>query len=115
MTTARKFRQADQRLYIIKKTHSISTRPDHYGHHGAVVGILKVGAKHLYIYDEQGQVHERTPLCVLDFYVHESQQRLGYGKRLFDTMLDVNSLRLSVSKQHHDDSFFVSVRKMFST
>ncbi len=56
---------------------------------GSVVGILKVGVKHLYVYDSNGQVHEGTPLCVLDFYVHESKQRLGYGKRLFDTMLEV--------------------------
>ena len=27
---------------------------------------------------------EVEPLCVLDFYVHESCQRQGYGKRLFD-------------------------------
>jgi alpha-tubulin N-acetyltransferase 1 len=60
---------------------------------GSVVGILKVGAKHLYVYDSSGQVHERTSLCVLDFYVHESKQRLGYGKRLFDTMLEVNSTK----------------------
>lgn len=56
---------------------------------GSVIGILKVGEKHLYIYDTNGRVHERTPLCVLDFYVHESKQRLGYGKRLFDAMLEV--------------------------
>jgi GNAT superfamily N-acetyltransferase len=61
-----------------------------------VIGILKVGAKHLYVYDSHGQVHERTPLCVLDFYVHESKQRLGYGKRLFDTMLEVSSKNLFV-------------------
>ncbi len=63
---------------------------------GLVVGILKVGPKHLYIYDSNGQVHERTPLCVLDFYVHESQQRLGFGKRLFDTMLEVCSTKFFV-------------------
>ena len=60
-----------------------------------VVGFLKVGAKHLYVYDSHGQVHERTPLCVLDFYVHESKQRSGYGKKLFDVMLEVH-LMLSV-------------------
>ena len=57
---------------------------------GSVIGILKVGLKHLYVYDSNGQVHERTPLCVLDFYVHESKQRLGYGKQLFDRMLEVS-------------------------
>jgi hypothetical protein len=30
-----------------------------------------------------------TPLCVLDFYIHENYQRLGYGKILFDYMLSV--------------------------
>lgn len=68
---------------------------------GSVIGILKVGPKHLYIYDTNGEVYERTPLCVLDFYVHESRQRLGYGRKLFDTMLNVrlqNFLRVRVSR-----------------
>ncbi len=55
-----------------------------------MIGFLKVGAKHLYVHDSHGQVHERTPLCVLDFYVHESKQRSGYGKQLFDVMLEVD-------------------------
>jgi alpha-tubulin N-acetyltransferase 1 len=55
-----------------------------------VIGFLKVGAKHLYVHDSHGQVHERTPLCVLDFYVHENKQRSGYGKQLFDVMLEVD-------------------------
>lgn len=29
------------------------------------------------------------PVCVLDFYVHESVQRCGYGKILFERFLDV--------------------------
>jgi alpha-tubulin N-acetyltransferase 1 len=58
---------------------------------GSIIGFLKVGVKHLYVYDSHGQVHERTPLCLLDFYVHESKQRSGYGKKLFDVMLEVNS------------------------
>ncbi len=57
---------------------------------GSVIGFLKVGVKRLYVHDSHGQVHERTPVCVLDFYVHESKQRSGYGKKLFDVMLEVN-------------------------
>ena len=33
-----------------------------------------------------------VPLCVLDFYVHESRQRKGCGKRLFEAMLEVCGL-----------------------
>ncbi|CAG8708614.1 1219_t:CDS:2, partial [Acaulospora morrowiae] len=32
--------------------------------------------------------HEIEPLCVLDFYVHESRQRSGHGKQLFEFMLE---------------------------
>eukprot|EP00499_Haloplacidia_sp_CaronLabIsolate_P002742 CAMPEP_0196784530 /NCGR_PEP_ID=MMETSP1104-20130614/17185_1 /TAXON_ID=33652 /ORGANISM="Cafeteria sp., Strain Caron Lab Isolate" /LENGTH=71 /DNA_ID=CAMNT_0042154815 /DNA_START=41 /DNA_END=253 /DNA_ORIENTATION=- len=35
-----------------------------------------------------GRMVEMSPLCVLDFYVHESCQRQGVGKQLFDVMLE---------------------------
>ena len=57
---------------------------------GAVVGFLKTGSKKLFIYDRQGNQHEMEPLCILDFYVHESCQRQGSGKRLFEVMLRVS-------------------------
>uniref|UniRef100_A0A1I8FUH9 N-acetyltransferase domain-containing protein n=1 Tax=Macrostomum lignano TaxID=282301 RepID=A0A1I8FUH9_9PLAT len=38
---------------------------------GAVVGILKMGRKKLFVYDMLGKQHEMEPLCVLDFYVHD--------------------------------------------
>ena len=50
------------------------------------VGILKVGRKHLFIMDVARQ-HEIEPLCVLDFYVHESRQRSGFGRELFEHVL----------------------------
>ena len=34
--------------------------------------------------DNGGRLHEVEPVCILDFYVHESQQRKGYGKVLFE-------------------------------
>ncbi len=53
----------------------------------AVVGLLKVGKKNLFMLDRQGDQNEVYPLCVLDFYVHESRQRSGCGRRLFEAML----------------------------
>jgi alpha-tubulin N-acetyltransferase 1 len=44
---------------------------------------LKTGVKKLFIRDEIGNVKEISPLCVLDFYVHENQQRNGHGKVKF--------------------------------
>lgn len=52
-----------------------------------VLGMLKVGEKKLFIRNEQGSIREITPLCVLDFYVHESCQRGGIGRQLFELML----------------------------
>ena len=52
-----------------------------------VLGLLKVGRKKLFLLDEAGEQHEECPMCVLDFYVHESRQRSGCGRRLFEAML----------------------------
>lgn len=54
---------------------------------GSVVGLLKVGKKNLFLIDANGGQNEVYPLCVLDFYVHESRQRSGCGKSLFEYML----------------------------
>jgi hypothetical protein len=53
----------------------------------ACLGFLKVGSKHLFHRDFYGQIKEIQPLCLLDFYVHESVQRVGIGKQLFESML----------------------------
>lgn len=47
---------------------------------GKAIGLLKVGTKRLFIRNAVGKIFEISPLCVLDFYVHESVQRSGYGK-----------------------------------
>lgn len=53
----------------------------------AVVGLLKVGKKNLFLLDRRGEQHEVCPMCILDFYVHESRQRSGCGRKLFEHML----------------------------
>ncbi|XP_051631753.1 alpha-tubulin N-acetyltransferase 1 isoform X3 [Manacus candei] len=54
---------------------------------GAVIGFLKVGYKKLFLLDRAGTHTEVEPLCVLDFYIHESLQRHGHGRELFQHML----------------------------
>ena len=62
ITTLGKLLATDQRLYIHRGDRKIN-------------GILKVGKKNLFIRDSSsGKMNEIEPLCVLDFYVHESVQ-----------------------------------------
>ncbi|CAL8068239.1 unnamed protein product [Calicophoron daubneyi] len=78
ITTFRKFKSSNQRLYILSNSAEKT-----------VLGFLKTGKKRLFMHDKDGNCMETEPLCVLDFYVHELQQRRGHGKRLFDHMLKV--------------------------
>ncbi|XP_064330110.1 alpha-tubulin N-acetyltransferase 1 isoform X1 [Phalacrocorax carbo] len=67
----------------------------------AVIGFLKVGYKKLFLLDRNGAHNEAEPLCVLDFYIHESLQRHGYGLELFQHMLQserVDPWRLAVDR-----------------
>ena len=61
-----------------------------YSGKGDVIGLLKVGHKHLFLFDEKDKVREVEPLCVLDFFVLPDRQRHGYGRVLFDHMLHVS-------------------------
>lgn len=79
VTTTQKLLSSDHAVYVVKDSESI-------------VGILKVGRKKLFIIDERGKLHEDNPLCVLDFYVHESRQRMGFGKELFEALLKVENI-----------------------
>lgn len=77
----------------------IDTRYSRCRGKGDVIGMLKVGRKHLFLFDEQNQVHEVQPLCVLDFFVLRDRQRMGYGRRLFDWMLHVSTFPLFSSSR----------------
>ncbi|XP_075164775.1 alpha-tubulin acetylase isoform X2 [Haematobia irritans] len=81
VTTAQRLRMSEnQTIYLMADVNA--------GNNGAVIGLLKVGTKDLYLFDETGQARkvENAP-CILDFYIHESRQRAGLGKDLFETML----------------------------
>lgn len=58
-----------------------------------VVGIIKVGRKKLFIRNELDVHKEISPMCVLDFYVHESRQRTGRGKMLFEAMMERENIQ----------------------
>lgn len=51
------------------------------------IGFIKVGYKKLFIRGKGGEMVEMKPLSVLDFFVDASVQRGGYGRKLFDVML----------------------------
>uniref|UniRef100_A0A182YJ97 Alpha-tubulin N-acetyltransferase n=1 Tax=Anopheles stephensi TaxID=30069 RepID=A0A182YJ97_ANOST len=78
VTTAQKLRNSDHHIYLMFESDDKN---------GLVVGILKVGRKSLYVFDPSGETVNVTAPCVLDFYVHESRQRGGLGRELFEHML----------------------------
>lgn len=62
---------------------------------GVVLGLLKVGFKQLFLRDEHSRLQQGRPLCLLDFYVHQSRQRQGWGRRLFDRMTETEQVAAS--------------------
>ena len=58
----------------------------------ALRNLLQVTFSKSFAKDIHGIQHEVVPLCVLDFYVHTTQQRHGFGKKLFEHILMVNIL-----------------------
>ena len=47
----------------------------------------------LFVRTADGALREMRPTCVLDFYVHETCQRGGWGRRLFDAFLEAERVR----------------------
>uniref|UniRef100_A0A4X1VJE4 Alpha-tubulin N-acetyltransferase 1 n=1 Tax=Sus scrofa TaxID=9823 RepID=A0A4X1VJE4_PIG len=81
ITSASRMQSNRHVMYILKDT---SARP---AGKGAIVGFLKVGYKKLFVLDDREAHNEVEPLCILDFYIHESLQRHGHGRELFQHML----------------------------
>ncbi|ROT85081.1 hypothetical protein C7M84_021423 [Penaeus vannamei] len=107
ITTADKLQNSDHFLYLMKE------RDDSIGQ-TLVVGMLKIGRKKLFLLNQDQRTKECAPLCVLDFYIHESRQRRGYGRRLFDYMLREQNVRpehMAVDKP--SDKFLAFLRKHY--
>ncbi|XP_027778886.1 alpha-tubulin N-acetyltransferase 1 isoform X3 [Marmota flaviventris] len=81
ITSASRMQSNRHVIYVLKDT---SARP---AGKGAIIGFLKVGYKKLFVLDDREAHNEVEPLCILDFYIHESVQRHGHGRELFQHML----------------------------
>ncbi|XP_036731289.2 alpha-tubulin N-acetyltransferase 1 isoform X2 [Manis pentadactyla] len=81
ITSASRMQSNRHVMYVLKDT---SVRP---AGKGAIIGFLKVGYKKLFVLDDREAHNEVEPLCILDFYIHESLQRHGHGQELFQYML----------------------------
>ncbi|XP_069880321.1 alpha-tubulin N-acetyltransferase 1 isoform X5 [Dipodomys merriami] len=81
ITSASRMQSNRHVIYVLKDT---SARP---AGKGAIIGFLKVGYKKLFVLDDREAHNEVEPLCILDFYIHESLQRHGHGQELFQYML----------------------------
>lgn len=88
---------------------------------------MKVGRKSLYVFDKYGDTKHVNAPCVLDFYIHESRQRAGLGKVLFEHMLEYENLLpeqlaidrpseklLSFLKKHYGKILMKQLRIFFS-
>ncbi|BES98828.1 Hypothetical Protein NTJ_11644 [Nesidiocoris tenuis] len=103
ITSWDKLRNSEHTVYILVD------REDNGGN-GSVVGLLKIGKKKLYVFDSDSECHESVALCVLDFYVHESKQRMGCGRKLFDYMLheeNVEPQKLAIDRPSHKFLLFL--------
>lgn len=58
-----------------------------------VYGFLRVETKKISYKDPREGLKEAKFVCVLDFYVHESVQRSGIGKTIFEKMLKAENLQ----------------------
>ncbi|XP_054733239.1 alpha-tubulin N-acetyltransferase 1-like isoform X2 [Anastrepha obliqua] len=85
VTSAQKLRSSEnQTVYLMADVNEYDSN--------VVIGLLKIGTKNLYLFDSIGQTRkvDKVP-CILDFYIHDSRQRTGIGKKLFDIMLSEES------------------------
>lgn len=79
-----------------------------------MTGLLKIGTKNLYVFDENGDTKMVPAMCVLDFYIHESRQRAGLGKEMFEVMLERENIRpIKLAIDRPSDKLVAFLRKHY--
>ncbi|OHT08297.1 Alpha-tubulin N-acetyltransferase [Tritrichomonas foetus] len=115
ITTFSSFSSSDNILYIL--VDDTQTR---------VLGFVKIGPRHLFLWDRYGSQHEMNPICLLDFFTYQTEQRKGYGRKMIDRVLNdldlqmqqipidrPSSLCLSFMKKHFGLSEYVPQNNKF--
>ena len=77
ISTVGRLKISDYTMYILMDTTEMK-----------VLGLCKIGEKHLYMVDPDGDMKEFDLTCLLDFYIRKSHQRHGFGVSLFKYMLE---------------------------
>ncbi|CAD5224449.1 unnamed protein product [Bursaphelenchus xylophilus] len=57
-----------------------------------IIGYIKVGKKHLFLYDKLLEAYEGDLSVVMDMFIHTTRQRRGHGKALFEFLLTTENL-----------------------
>ncbi|KAF8820040.1 putative alpha-tubulin N-acetyltransferase [Cardiosporidium cionae] len=77
-------------------------------------GLLRVGIKNLWMSENKGLV-KADKLCVLDFYIVEEFRRQGYGKILFNCMLEIEGIEAkALGYDRPSSNFLVFLKKHYN-
>ncbi|XP_011701568.1 PREDICTED: alpha-tubulin N-acetyltransferase-like isoform X2 [Wasmannia auropunctata] len=107
ITSALKLRDTDHTIYLLVDNQANNGL-------GSVVGLLKTGSKNLFLFDEMGEHYQLQARCILDFYVHESRQRMGLGNTLYQHMLSEENLRpVKLAIDRPSEKFLAFLRKYY--
>lgn len=107
ITSALKLRDTDHTVYLLVDNEANNGL-------GSVVGLLKTGSKNLFLFDETGEHYQLQARCILDFYVHESRQRMGLGNVLYQHMLSEENIRpVKLAIDRPSEKFLAFLRKYY--
>ncbi|XP_020293952.1 alpha-tubulin N-acetyltransferase-like isoform X2 [Pseudomyrmex gracilis] len=107
ITSALKLRDTDHMVYLLVDNEANNGL-------GSVVGLLKTGSKNLFLFDETGDHYQLQARCILDFYIHETRQRMGLGNILYQHMLSEENIKpVKLAIDRPSEKFLAFLRKHY--